>query len=62
VLAYPEGADAGQAPDRAGLLARHPEFAVGLAEFFAGLDCVGLAPDSWRLPLDNGKRRGDNAT
>ncbi|MCI0455856.1 MAG: serine/threonine protein kinase [Gemmataceae bacterium] len=40
LLEYVEAVQAGQAPDRAALLARHPEFADDLSEFFAGRDQV----------------------
>ena len=36
LVAYLEAAEAGRAPDRQEWLARHPEFASELAEFFAG--------------------------
>src|SRR5262245_47325449 len=40
LAAYLKAAEAGHAPDREELLARHPELAGDLAEFFAGLDAV----------------------
>jgi serine/threonine protein kinase len=42
LLGYVEAVEAGQAPDRRDLLARHPEFADELREFFAGRDQVEL--------------------
>src|SRR5262245_58137159 len=38
LLAYVEALEAGRAPDRRAWLARHPEFAAELEEFFAGRD------------------------
>jgi hypothetical protein len=40
VAGYLERLEAGQAEDRSALLARHPEFAVELAEFFGMRDRV----------------------
>jgi serine/threonine protein kinase/Flp pilus assembly protein TadD len=45
LVAYLEAVEAGQAPAREEWLARHPEFAAELAEFFASRDALdGLAP------------------
>src|SRR5687768_13808956 len=38
LVAYLKAAEAGPLPDRQALLARHPELADDLAEFFSGLD------------------------
>src|SRR5262245_48672311 len=38
LLGYVEAVERGESPDRAALLAAHPEFAAELAEFFAGQD------------------------
>jgi WD40 repeat protein len=40
LVAYIEAAEAGHAPGREELLARHPEFAVELAEFLDGRECI----------------------
>jgi serine/threonine protein kinase len=42
LLQYVDAVEAGQAPDRRELLARHPEFADELREFFAGRDQLEL--------------------
>src|SRR5262245_53279411 len=41
VAEYLEAAETGRAPDRQQLLARHPEYAAELAEFFAAHDRLG---------------------
>src|SRR5438093_6084116 len=43
IAEYLQAAEAGQPPDRTALLARHPDLAEGLREFFAGHDRVGQA-------------------
>ncbi|MCI0464179.1 MAG: protein kinase [Gemmataceae bacterium] len=47
VVAYFEALESGQAPDRSQWVARYPELAGDLAEFFANQDQV----DSWTAPL-----------
>jgi tetratricopeptide (TPR) repeat protein len=47
IVAYLEAVEAGRAPDRAAWLAREPELAAGLAEFFADQDRVR----GWTEPL-----------
>ena len=43
LAAYVKAAEAGEAPDRAEWIARHPDLADRLAEFFADLDSFGRA-------------------
>src|SRR5690349_18562309 len=42
LLQYVDAVESGQAPDRREVLARHPEFADDLREFFAGRDQLEL--------------------
>src|SRR6516225_5489611 len=50
VAGYLRAAEAGRAPDRAELLARHPDLADDLAEFFADRDRI----EYWALPFREG--------
>src|SRR3982074_298062 len=61
VLAYLQAGDAGQAPDRAELMAQHPDLAAELNDFFAAQDGLGpmLAPLSSAAPKPEGTVFGD---
>src|SRR2546423_10679391 len=48
ITAYLEAAEQGREPDRAALLARFPDLAADLAEFFAGCDQVGRLAEPFR--------------
>jgi eukaryotic-like serine/threonine-protein kinase len=48
---YLQALDAGQSPDRAALLAGHPEFASELAAFFADQDRLDSVARAIRPPL-----------
>src|SRR5262245_43716091 len=51
LLGFFEAVERGERPDREEFLARHPEFAVALPEFFAGQDRVdSLAANAVRTP------------
>ncbi len=52
VTAYLKAVEAGAAPDRAELLARYPDLAAELTEFFSGEDEVGC----WAAPLRSAAR------
>ena len=59
ILAYLQALDAGQVPDRVDLLARHPDLATELTEFFAAQD--GIAPLLAPLRLTTPTDLGDHA-
>jgi serine/threonine protein kinase/Tfp pilus assembly protein PilF len=54
VVGYFEAVESGQAPDRSQLLARYPDLAPELADFFANQDKV----NSWTAPLREGVLAG----
>src|SRR5262245_21582676 len=51
LLGYVEAVERGERPDRGQLLARHPEFAAELAEFFAGQDRFDSLAAALRTPM-----------
>src|SRR5262245_34408914 len=50
LLGYVEAVERGEGPDREEFLARHPEFAAELAEFFAGQDRFDSLAAAVRTP------------
>src|SRR5262245_27686023 len=62
VTAYLEGVAAGEVPDRREWLARHPEFAAELAEFFADQDRLEGLAAPLRQAGQGGGRAGGGLT
>jgi tRNA A-37 threonylcarbamoyl transferase component Bud32 len=59
IAAYLQQVEAGAVPDREALLARHPELAEGLREFFADFDRLDRQAGDLRLPGAAGESAGE---